>query len=53
MKEEKMARKIKITSKVIKKWCLMALLVALVVGFGVIVIQSFGKDHNNSQFRTG
>ena len=40
-----MARKIKITSKVIKKWCLMALLVALVVGFGVIVIQSFGKDH--------
>ena len=40
-----MARKIKITSKVIKKWCLMALLGALVVGFGVIVIQSFGKDH--------
>jgi len=40
-----MARKIKFTSKVIKKWCLIALLVALVVGFGVMVVQSFGKDH--------
>ena len=40
-----MARKIKFTSKVIKKWCLIALLVALVVGFGIIVVQSFDKDN--------
>ena len=40
-----MARKIKISSKVIKKSILITLLVALVVGFGVIVIQSFGKDN--------
>ena len=40
-----MARKIKITSKMIKKWTLVALLAILVVGFGVIVIQSFGKDN--------
>lgn len=40
-----MARKIKFTSKVIKKWCLIALLVALVVGFGIIVVQSFDRDN--------
>ena len=40
-----MARKIKISSKVIKKSILITLLVALVVGFGVIVVQSFGKDN--------
>ena len=40
-----MARKIKISSKVIKKSILITLLVALVVGLGVIVVQSFGKDN--------
>ena len=43
-----MARKIKITSKMIKKYVLWALLVVLVVGFGIIVVQSFGKDHISS-----
>ena len=40
-----MARKIKISSKAIKKSILITLLVALVVGLGVIVVQSFGKDN--------
>ncbi len=43
-----MARKIKITSKMIKKFTLWALLVILVVGLGIIVVQSFGKDQISS-----
>lgn len=40
-----MKRKIIITSKMIKKAVLWALLVVLVVGFGIIVVQSFSKDN--------
>ena len=40
-----MKRKIKITSKMIKKSVLWAILVVLVVGLGIIVVQSFGNDH--------
>ena len=36
-----MKRKIKITSKMIKKTVLWAILVVLVVGLGIIVVQSF------------
>lgn len=49
-----MARKIKITSKVVKKTILWALLVVLVVGLGIVVIQSFSKGHvlsNNTQLQ--
>ena len=49
-----MKRKIKITSKMIKKTVLWAILVVLVVGLGIIVVQSFGSDHilsNNTQLQ--
>lgn len=40
-----MKRKIKITSKMVKKVTLWALLVVLVVGFGIIVINSFNDGN--------
>ena len=49
-----MKRKIKITSKMIKKTVLWAILVVLVVGLGIVVVQSFGNDHilsNNTQLQ--
>lgn len=49
-----MKRKIKITSKMIKKTVLWAILVVLVVGLGIIVVQSFGSGHilsNNTQLQ--
>ena len=49
-----MKRKIKITSKMIKKTVLWAILVVLVVGLGIVVVQSFGDDHilsNNTQLQ--
>lgn len=49
-----MKRKIKITSKMIKKTVLWAILVVLVVGLGIVVVQSFGDGHilsNNTQLQ--
>ena len=49
-----MKRKIKITSKMIKKTVLWAILVVLVVGLGIVVVQSFGNGHilsNNTQLQ--
>ena len=43
-----MARKIKITSRVVKKTVLWALLVVLVVGAGILVVESFSKGHVSS-----
>jgi len=49
-----MKRKIKITSKMIKKTVLWAILIVLVVGLSIIVVKSFGSDHilsNNTQLQ--
>ena len=49
-----MKRKIKITSKMIKKTVLWAILVVLVVGLGIIVVQSFDSGHilsNNTKLQ--
>lgn len=43
-----MARKIKITSRVVKKTVLWALLVVLVVGAGILVVESFSNGHVSS-----
>ena len=43
-----MARKIKITSRVVKKTVLWALLVVLVVGAGILVVESFSSGHVSS-----
>ena len=40
-----MKRKIKISSKMLKKTALIAILVILVVGLGIIVIKSFDDGH--------
>ena len=40
-----MKRKINITSRTVKKTVLWALLAVLVVGLGIIIVQSFGKDN--------